>query len=84
MADLAERVQKAQKVYVRYYKEVYKNVIKDYNFKLEQLVLLQNTKVKIDLGQKTKPRYLRLYVVCRRTEGRLYMIVELDETVAKY
>ena len=48
------------------------------------MVLLQNTKVKMDLGQKTKPRYLGLYIVCRRTEGRLYMIAELDGTVARY
>ena len=63
---------------------MYKNVIKDYNFKPEQLVLLQNTKVKIDLGQKTKPRYLGLYVVCRRTESKSYVITELDRTVARY
>ena len=38
----------------------------------------------MDLRQKTKLKYLGLYVVCRRTEGRSYMIAELDETVARY
>ena len=69
---------------MRYYEKVYKNVIRDYNFKPGQLVLLQNTKVKMDLRQKTKLRYLRLYIVCKRTEGESYVIVELDKVVAKY
>ena len=38
----------------------------------------------MDLRQKTKLKYLRLYIVYRRTEGGSYMIAKLDETVAKY
>ena len=56
----------------------------DYNFSPGRLVLLRNTRIKIELNRKTKPCYLGPYVVVRRTQGGLYIIAELDGSVVKH
>ena len=38
----------------------------------------------MELNRKTKPHYLGPYVVVRRMQGGLYIIVELDGSIAKH
>lgn len=45
-------------------------------------MLIWNSKVYISLDRKIKLRYLGLYVVVYRTQGGLYIIIELDGLVA--
>ena len=68
---------------MKHFAKVNKHVIKDYNFKLESLILLRNTRIEKDLDRKTKSRYLGSYVVVRRTRAESYEIVELDESISR-
>ena len=51
---MMERVYKAHKGYAKHFAEVNCNQIKDYNFAPGALVLIHNSKVSNNLGQKMK------------------------------
>ena len=56
-------------------------MIRDFNFRLGALVLVQNSNIKTNLGRKAKPRYIGPMVVVRRTQNGSYHLAKLDSTI---
>jgi hypothetical protein len=55
--------------------------IHDFNFKHEDLVLVQNTAIEKALNWKMWPRYFEPMIIVSRNKGGTYIICDLDGTL---
>ena len=77
-----QRVVTARQESAKQFEQRFANNIEDYDFKPADLVLVHNTRIEKELNCKSKPRYLGLYVVLRKTSMRNYVLAELDGAIS--
>ena len=63
------------------FKKEHAATIKDYNFKLGDLVLERHMKIKKVLNTKMRPRYLGPLIVISCNKGGTYILAELNGTL---
>ena len=81
LANLQDKVYAARvQAAVRFEKE-HANTIKNFKFKLGDLVLVRNTAIEKSLNRKMRARYLGPLVVLAQNRGGAYIVAELDGSV---
>ena len=81
LAQLHEDVYRARVQAAKKFERDHATVIRDFNFKPGDLVLMRHTQIEKSLNRKMRPRYTGPLIVVARNRGGAYIICELDGTV---
>jgi hypothetical protein len=81
LAQLKDKVYTARLVAAARFEKDHAHTIKNYNFKLGDLVLVRNTAIEKALNRKMRARYLGPVIVLAKNKGGAYILSELDGSV---
>jgi hypothetical protein len=81
LAKLQDKVYAARLQAAQCFEKEYERTIRDFDFKLGDLVLVRNTAIEKALNWKMRARYLGPVIVLARNRGGAYILSDLDGSV---
>lgn len=81
LAELRDKVYDARRKAAFIFEKEHAHTIREYNFKLGNLVLIRNTAIEKALNRKMRARYLGPCIVVSQNRGGAYIIAEMDGSV---